>query len=161
MSALTGSPNIHWSLSSAWSNGYWSSLLGPCLMEITGAVLMWRVWQVYTVAPPTQLPLLLSVSLSSGQAQCTVLLPGPWGMSILLVVHGRWCGLPGWVPGNWLGVRPGPVPVSQSPRSELQGVPRHLLRRRPVSGHPALQLLSPSWKRHSRDIPSVWSRDLA
>lgn len=47
--------------------------LGPCLMEISGAELVWRWWRIYTTTPTTQLSPTLSLWLMAGSA---ALLPG-------------------------------------------------------------------------------------
>lgn len=58
-------------------------------------------------------------------------------------------------------VQPNSAPSLRSPHQSCREVPGCLQSRWHPSEHPALSAVeSPSWKKHSRDIPSVWSRDL-
>lgn len=90
-------------------------------------------------------------------------LPGPWGSGVLLAVCGRQRDLPGSALGELgqmccqtLSPRPwGPVLGAAGKSLGVYRAGGLRLDTQPF------QLLRPTWKRHSRDILSVWIRDLA
>lgn len=118
---------------------YLGSWLGPGPTEITGAVLLWRLWQICTATPTIPLPPLLCwVPWAEGVLGCTAAWPA--GDGILLLARGRQCGLPSRPDSdNWAAMLPGPVPEAL----ELREVPGCLRSRRPPSGRPGLSAVEP------------------